>query len=225
MLPIIGPTPNNGQSQSSNIQENDKDESTSSENPENNGADQAVKLDLGNSSSRGVHEKTAQMIVETKVRVRIEQSFSFSANESNNGEQATNGNGDVNPEETAKRLFEHAKSFFDGFLSESDQSESEGLEEFKETVREAIDKGFEDARQEIGEKPSRSIENLFEQVRTALDEYMDVFEGDEENEEATAEGNVADQNNRASQGNGAIPPGVVEQLSGTPAQNLTNVAG
>lgn len=221
MLPIIGPTPDRGQS--ANIQQQKSD---GQENPEETDQEgqtdrntRGVKLDLGQSNQEGVHRKTAQMVLETKVKVSVKRSVSISTSSTsvNNPSNASATPAeDVNPDETAKRIADFVESIFDEVKTDSSENEDDARQAFLDNAEQAIDKGFEEARKEVGNDPSDAIEKLFQEVRTALDEYLEVFgEGTgaaESNDSTSAEQAVAEQNANAQNSTSNIPTNLTDGL-------------
>ena len=230
MIPIIGPTPNQGQSQSPSIQDNDSEEGEESPDADSSSSQlgKDVKLDLGNSGDKGVHEKTAEMVLKKNVQIQVEQRVSVSSSFSQNSSPNATQSEGVDAEQTARQIFTQTESLYAEFSAQSGKSQSETLDEFKQKVQEGIDAGFEDTRKKIGDNPSESIETLLTDVRTALEGFLKVFgnEGAEgTNTDESGQAEQSDQNQSAAEGRPNIPPGLVNNVPGQSANALTNFAG
>lgn len=231
MIPIIGPTPNQGQSQSPTIQDSNSEDGEESSDTEQSSSElgKDVKLDLGNSGENGVHEKTAEMVLQKNVQIQIEQRFSVSTSFSQNNSASASQDGEgVDAEQTARQIFTQTESLYAEFSARSSNSQSETLDEFKQKVQEGIDAGFQQTRKEIGDNPSKAIDSLLKDVRTALDGFLEVFGNDESGETDTDQADTetqSNQNQSAADGRPNIPPGLVNNIPGQSANALTNFAG
>ncbi len=163
-----------------------------------------VRLDISQNMEMGVHDKTAQMVIETNVRLSIESRFE---NIPVSDQPSSTADNEYTPEETAGRLLDFAERFMNGFLEETETDDlQEAMQEFVDEVAGAAEEGFEEARQELGGSLSASLETLFNQVHdifmeqlAGLGEANEVEEsGDAEaEEEATIANRVANQNGPA----------------------------
>jgi len=235
MLPIIGPT-DNSNSPLTDLQSGETEEETSSseesgeteESSSGNGAESAVKLDLGSSGEDGVHQETARFIAERSIQVQISQSFSFS--QQNIAESTVDSESSQQPnlpeEQSARNIAGEAERFLPGFLEESEAPEENAREEFQQIISDAVEEGIRNAREELGGGLDSEIETLFQNIETALDRFIEIFgevedtdanttddssetSGTGEDQTQEAEEAIENQNQQAAVGN------VPENLSGS----------
>ena len=226
----------NTENSSSNVQKTSGDEGTlyslqqqmSASYQEKSGSNYTgIKLDLSNSVEMGVHGKTAQMVLETNVRLSIESTFQGVDPEADGESGSTPG---LNPEATAKRMMDFAQKFMNGFLqgSEEGDGDNKSLADFIEEVKASIDEGFEKARGELaGENGELAggIEDIFDEVKNYLEEYLKIFASNAEGDVAelaegeaaeavseSASNEIAEENVKAANSQSEIPETILERL-------------
>ena len=175
-----------------------------------------VRLDISQDMQMGVHDKTAQMVMETNVRLSIESRFEGVPVE---GEPVSGVDNEYPPEETAGRLLDFAQRFMNGFLQETDtEDQQEAMQEFVDEVAEAAEEGFEEAREELGGSLSSSLDNLFNQVH---DLFMDQLAGLEESTEGEEAEEAAIANRMANQNNASAAERAAQALENNSEENVT----
>ena len=185
MLPIIGP-PENSDSLLTNLQSEQADEQTNTtaetgesreESSPRSGAGNAVRLDLGSSGENGVHQETARFIAERSIQIQISQSFSFQQQNLTESAVDSENNPETNSpaEQSARNIAGEAERFLPRFLEESGGSEEDARQEFQEIISSAVEEGLRQAQQELNGGLDSEIENLFQNMQTALDRFIEVF--------------------------------------------------
>ncbi|MFB6354893.1 MAG: hypothetical protein ABEJ65_00040 [bacterium] len=215
MLPIFNPSTGGSQSPiqqpssegQSSSGSNGSGEQRSSDSEKSSSSSNNVKLDLSGPGGQSVNRKTASLVVESKVRMSIQTTFSAQAK----GEQTPSpqpGNSNFfNPENTANRLSDFAKSF----VEKGDGSKQENLEK----VKEAVDSGFSEAKNELGGNLSNPVAILFEKIQTSLKEALSELEPENEaSAQSESSDNVAQdiarENQRAAQSPESIPSSLLQ---------------
>ncbi|MEG3638303.1 DUF5610 domain-containing protein [Magnetococcus sp. PR-3] len=87
-------------------------------------------------------------------------------------------NGVTDPEQTASFIVSQAVSFFGNYLdNHSDESFEDNLEGFRTLISGAIDKGFSQARNFLGDAVNvfDGIEEMLEETREQIDHKLDQF--------------------------------------------------
>lgn len=204
---------------------------------ESDGQSTGVKLDLSKNVSMGVNKKTAQMVIETKVKMSLSARFESSGGEK--GLSLPQGNEEFTPGKTAERLFDFAKKIMSDFMEGAEQGEDKSEqadkseEAFKEEAKKASEKGFKQAKQELGMGLDGELKELFSSVQSQFMEMLDLLgeenqakaaekaEGQEKAEEAqqdsgqpdnSAVEEIAAENSRAATQTNGIPSGIAQLL-------------
>ncbi|MGM0380552.1 MAG: DUF5610 domain-containing protein [bacterium] len=179
-----------------------------------------VKLDISQNMDMGVHDKTAQMVMETNVRLSIESRFEdIPAQE----QSESSGENKYTPQETANRLMDFAQRFMDGFLEQADgENTEENMQKFVDEIASAAEEGFGEAQKELGGSLSGGLEKLFNQVHDMFMAELEKLNKPENSDEKDEE-NSAVANRMAAQNDSESAEEAAQAVQDSPANAEENL--
>lgn len=142
-------------------------------------------LSLGNRTYTSINDNTVYRVIEERVNVKIEGSFTVEDGERPSEVLEDKLSEYFSPGRTADRIVKFATGFFDAFAKQggnTDSPDENTISDFESLVRDAIDQGFSEARdildgvfgdQGLPERFSKMVDETYKYVQDGLDKFFE----------------------------------------------------